>query len=474
MYITTTLPYANSLPHLGHAIEFVQADAYARYFRDTLGPERVFFNLGLDEHGQKLLNTAHQHGQEPGEFLEGVVPGWLDFCRKFRVSHDHFYRTTSAEHHRAAQAAWRACAARGDIYRRHYEGLYCVGCEAYKLERDLVNGLCPDHGTAPVTHSEENYFFRLSAYGPRIALHLEEHPGMLKPASKRQELLNFLANLEDISISRSRSSLAWGIPVPDDPDHTMYVWFDALTNYINVIGHDRDRERLSRWWPGIQLCGPDNLRFQGAIWQGMLASLGLPFTRTLLVHGTIFGPDGQKMSKSLGNVISPLEQYERFGADRCRFYLLGVLQTYGDGSYREEDLVSACNTHLSNTFGNLVSRVIQLAIKREIALDDESLVDPEIRSRVDTAEVGIREAYEQFELHTAVERIQDLLGLGNRYLHEQEPWKQDGPAAAISLNTAAHIARRGARLYQPIIPDGATRAIEALDRRESVTLFPRI
>ena len=369
-YITTTLPYANASPHVGHAMEFFQADAYARYFRKKLGKENVFFNVGVDEHGLKVFTTARESGTTPGKYLDELVPKWMDFCAKFKIGFDSFYRTSSKQHHITAQAIWKLCDDQGDIYLKHYEGLYCVGCEAFLLERDLVDGKCPDHGKAPIAYSEENYFFRLKAYSKAIIEHIHHTPDFLKPESKKQELLNFLKDMEDISISRNRANLPWGVEVPGDPDHTLYVWFDALSNYIGVLGFPEEMDRFRTWWPGIQLCGPDNLRFQGAMWQGMLASLGLPFTKHLLVHGTMLGPDGQKMSKTLGNVIAPLEQYDQFGSDGVRFYMLGVLQTYLNCSYREEDLKSAYNTHLANNYGNLVNRVIHLANQKSISISD--------------------------------------------------------------------------------------------------------
>ncbi len=474
LYLTTTLPYANSVPHVGHAIEFFQADAYARYFREKLGKESVFFNLGVDEHGLKLLTTAQEAGKTPGEFLDELVPKWTDFCSKFNISYDFFYRTSSCDHLKGAQRAWEICAKNGDIYKKHYEGLYCVGCEAFLLERDLVDGKCPDHGSEPIKHSEVNYFFRLSRYANRIVEYVESNPDYLKPASKRQELLNFLKGMEDISVSRSRKNLPWGIDVPNDPEHTMYVWFDALTNYIRVLGFDNDMNRFSSWWPGIQLCGPDNLRFQGAIWQGMLASLGLPFTRKLLVHGTIFGPDGQKMSKSRGNVIAPLEQYEKFGSDTCRFYMLGVLRPYADCSYREEDLKSAHNAHLANNYGNLLNRLVHLANKKDIDILDESKMPAEFRAQVSEMKKEAEKAYEAYELFDAVSIVNEMVSFGNQYIHEKEPWKKEKAEAEEILNSISHLLLTASALYEPIIPDGARRAEDAIRKREKVILFPRI
>jgi methionyl-tRNA synthetase len=459
---------------VGHAIEFFQADAYARYFRRKLGMENVFFNVGVDEHGLKVLTTAKELNTTPENFLEDLVPKWKDFCSKFRISNDSFYRTSSKDHHMGARRIWELCNNNGDIYKKHYEGFYCVGCEAFLLERDLIDGICPNHGKPPVRYSEENYFFRLSKYSKDIIDYVNSNPDFIKPSSKKQELLNFLQEMEDISISRNRTNLPWGIVVPDDPEHTMYVWFDALTNYIRVLGFDNDFERFRKWWPGIQLCGPDNLRFQGAIWQGILASLGLPFTNKLLVHGTIFGPDGQKMSKTLANVVSPLEQYEKYGSDACRFYMLGILQSYTDCSYREDDLKTAYNASLANNYGNLLNRLIHLANQKDICILDSACIADEFRAKVDLYRVKIEYAYENFELHEAVSAINELVSLGNQHIHEKEPWRQNRDDACITLNNISYLMQTASELYEPIIPDGARLAIEAIQKKEKVILFPRI
>lgn len=459
---------------MGHAIEFFQADAYARYFRKKLGKENVFFNVGVDEHGLKVLTTANAHGTTPEKYLEELIPQWKDFCSKFNISYDYFYRTSAPEHHEGAQRIWNLCNQKGDIYKKHYEGLYCVGCEAFLLDRDLVDGKCPDHGTVPLKHSEENYFFKLSKYAKPILDFLATHQDFVKPKTKLQELVNFIKKMEDISISRSRQNLPWGIQVPNDPEHTMYVWFDALTNYIKVLGFNEDLARFNSWWPGVQICGPDNLRFQGAIWQGMLASLGLPFTKKLLVHGTIFGPDGNKMSKTLGNVIAPLEQFEKYGSDICRFYMLGVLRTYADCSYKEDDLKEAYNAHLANNYGNLVNRLIHLSNLKNIDLFDSSGVTEEFISIVDNYRKKIESCYEDFELHDAVTLIGELITLGNQHIHKNEPWKQSDTDAKITLNNVSLIVRVATEFYEPIIPDGAQRAMDAMRKKERIILFPRI
>lgn len=459
---------------MGHAIEFFQADAYARHFRKKLGSENVYFNLGVDEHGQKVLTTAINQEQSPQQFLNELVPKWEEFCRKFHISYDSFYRTATADHTKGVQQIWNHCEAKGDIYKKHYEGHYCVGCEAFLLERDLVDGKCPDHGTTPEYQSEENFFFRLSNYSEQLILWLEDNPDFLKPASKMQELKNFISEMMDISISRNREVLPWGVVVPSDPSHTVYVWFDALSNYIQTIGFGKNEEEFEKWWPGVQICGPDNLRFQGAIWQGILASLGLPQTNKLLVHGTILGPDDQKMSKSRGNVVSPLDQFEKYGSDLTRFYMLGFHRTYGNSSYRESDLVDYANTFLSNNYGNLLNRLIHLGNKKDINLNDHSLVDEDFRITVQEFRQKVESSYESFELFDAVSAINELVSFGNRYIHEQEPWKKDITESKVILCNIAHLLLEASDLFEPIIPEGAQKAIDAIEQQKKVILFPRI
>jgi len=472
-FITTTLPYINSVPHIGHALEFFQADAYARYFRRKYGKENVFFNVGVDEHGLKVLTAAEKAGIPIEDYVNDLSGKWVKFCQDFSVEYDSFYRTSSESHHRAVHQVWKECLKKGDIYKRHYIGKYCVGCEAYISERDLVSGKCPFHDLEPETYSEENYFFRLGKYAAQVIDYVEQNADFLKPPNKRSELLNFLRGMEDISISRKKESLPWGVTVPGDPKHTVYVWFDALINYIAVIGFNTDLDCLKDWWPGIQLCGPDNLRFQGAIWQGMLASLGLPFTRTLLVHGTVMGSDGQKMSKTLGNVVSPSEQIMKYGSDICRFYLLGVLRTYSDCVYNETELRDVCNSYLSNNYGNLLARVVHLANSKSINLDHlecDSIFREEINKKV----VAVEKAYESFDLFAAVSEINNLVSFGNKYFQEEQPWALDPKRAKLVLDNLAMLILKASTLYEPIIPKAAQMAINSVRDHRKIILFPKL
>ena len=475
-YLTTTLPYVNAEPHIGHAIEFVQADAIARYFRSKLGKENVFFNVGTDEHGQKIFETAEKEGLSTEEFVDKYSQRLKDFCKLFIVDYDNFYRTSSKEHYEAARKFWKVCKENGDIYKKKYKGLYCVGCERFLTEKDLVDGKCPDHGTKPEEKEEENYFFKLSKYRDQLLKWFNEHEEFLKPKTKRTELRKILEEIEDISISRLKKNLPWGIEVEDDPEQVFYVWFDALTNYVNVIGYGTDEKRLKDWWPGVQICGPDNLRFQGAIWQGMLASVGLEQSKKLLVHGMVLAPDGTKMSKTKGNVISPFEQEQKYGPEVVRFYLLTGIPTYGDAAYKEEELVNSYNARLANNYGNLLNRVIHIADSKGFEINNEEKVEDSFKKKIDVLEEEINNYYEDFEIYLASSKIDELADFGNKYITKEEPWSKniDKEQAQKIINNLSYLLKIVSEKYLPIIPLSAEKGLNALANREKIILFPRI
>lgn len=473
-YLTTTLPYVNAELHIGHALEFVQADTIIRYFRNKLGKENVFFNVGTDEHGQKIYNKAQEEGLELKTFVDKYAKRVADFCNLFYVSYDNFYRTSDPKHHDLAQKFWKACEANGDIYKKEYTGLYCVGCERYLTEKELVDGKCPDHHIAPEARTEENYFFKLSKYRENLLKWLGENKTFVQPAYKMDELKKFITEMEDISISRLREKLPWGIEVPNDPTQMMYVWFDALTNYAIAVGYGSDDSKFNEWWPATQVCGPDNLRFQGAIWQGMLASAGLPQSKKLLVHGMVLGPDGTKMSKSVGNVISPFEQEEKYGAEIVRFYLLTGIPTYDDAAYKEDDLINEYNSRLANNFGNLLNRVIHLANAKETVLNDESAVDSDFKATVDNYADEINSLYDSFEIYSAAEKIDQLADYGNKYITKEEPWSKEKDEAEVILNNLSYLLKVVIEEYSYILPVSGEKAKEALEKREKIILFPKL
>jgi methionyl-tRNA synthetase len=475
-YITTALPYVNAEPHIGHALEFVQADAIARFFRSKFGKENVFFNVGTDEHGQKIFNKAEEEGLTPQEFVDKYANRFKDYCKLFLVDYDNFYRTSSKEHHEAAKKFWKACKENGDIYKKKYKGLYCVGCERFLTEKDLVDGKCPDHGTVPEEKEEENYFFKLSKYKDELLKWLDENPEFLKPEYKVEELKNIIKEIEDISISRIKENLPWGIEVEDDPEQVFYVWFDALTNYVNVVGYGTDDEKLRQWWPGVQICGPDNLRFQGAIWQGMLSSVGLEHSAKLLVHGMVLAEDGTKMSKTKGNVISPFDQEKKYGAEIVRYYLLTGIPTFGDAAYKEDELVNSYNSRLANNYGNLLNRVIHIANAKDFKINNTEKVNKEFKEKVEKISNEIDAFYEDFEISFAAEKIDELADYGNKYITKEEPWdKEVSPEKAEEvINNLSYLLKVVSEKYLPIIPSSAQKGLKALGDREKVILFPRI
>jgi methionyl-tRNA synthetase len=476
LYITTTLPYVNAEPHIGHALEFVQADAISRYFKQKLGKENVFFNVGTDEHGQKMLEQAQKEGLEVQDFVDKYSQRFKDFCKLFFVEYDHFYRTSDKSHHKAAQEFWKRCDEKGDIYKKKYSGKYCVGCERFITEKELVDGKCPDHDKEPELKEEENYFFRLSNYKEHLLKWLNENPDVLKPSTKLEELKKIISETEDISISRLKENLPWGIEVPGDPEQVLYVWFDALTNYVNVLGFGSDEKRLHEWWPGIQLFGPDNLRFQGSIWQGMLASVGLQQSSKLLEHGMVLGPDGRKMAKTLGNVISPFEQEEKYGAEIVRFYLLSGIATFSDSAYKEDDLINMYNSRLANNYGNLLNRVIHLANNKEVEINDESKVEDVFKKEVDLYCEEIENFYGEYEIALASSKVDELADWGNKYITEKEPWNKDKEKEETEkiLNNLSYLLSKVIHYYTPIIPESCGKAKRALEERKTIILFEKI
>jgi methionyl-tRNA synthetase len=413
-YITTTLPYVNSDPHIGHTYEFLQADVLARYYR-LLGHE-VFFNTGTDEHGQKLAQKADEKGESRQAYVDHYANEFKKLGLALNLSYDNFIRTTDEAHKSAAQEIWRRCAEKGDIYKKKYSGLYCVGCEAFKTESDLVDGKCPDHNTSPELIEEENYFFKLSNYQEYLEEYLS-HEELTLPDWRRLETLNFVkTGLSDLSISREKSRLDWGVPVPDDSEQVMYVWFDALTNYISTLDWPNEEGNFKKFWvegETLQLAGKDQMRFQSVIWQAMLKSAGIKATDKIVYHGFI-NSDGQKMSKSLGNVISPYELIERYGTDATRYLLLRHVHPFDDTDVTWEKLDEWYTANLVNGLGNLVARVMKMA---ETHLDEPVYITennpiPLVKDKIDI-----------FDLQQALNFIWSYISDLDELIQEQEPFK---------------------------------------------------
>lgn len=374
-YVTTTLPYVNAKPHIGHAREFVQADVFARQ-RRALG-EEGFFNTGTDEHGQKIFEKAQEENKDVLQYVDDQAKHFLELCQKLNIQYSNFIRTTDEHHVRAAKKFWQIVDENGYIYKKNYQVKYCVGCELEKTDSELVDGKCPDHPNKELeVRDEENYFFRFSAFQKDLLELFEKNPDFVKPKKRFNEIKAFVGNgLEDFSISRLKEKMSWGIEVPGDPDHVMYVWFDALVDYVSTLGWPENEEQFEKFWGtkkdrrAIQFCGKDNLRQQSAMWQAMLFAAGLPNSKRIYVNGFIT-VDGQKMSKSLGNVIDPFEMVEKYGTDATRYLLLSIGSFGEDTDITWEKLDEKYNADLANGLGNLVSRVVKLGQKCEGDLDN--------------------------------------------------------------------------------------------------------
>ena len=472
-FVTTTLPYVNSKPHIGHALEFFQAIVLVTKLR-SLG-HQVFFNLGLDEHGQKVYEQAVKMNLTPKEFCDQQAVYWKEFLERFNIKYDNFYRTTDEEHYKKVQQFWLESLANGDLYKAPYIGKYCVGCESYKLDKDLVDGKCPDHNVEPkLIEEEENWFFRITKYRDSLLKWLDESPDFLYPKYKIEELRNQILQInideqEDLSVSRLKEKVSWGVPVPNDPDHVVYVWFDALLNYIFAA-----QDSPLFFWENcetIQLCGPDNLRFQGCIFQSFLASRNLPHTDRLLVHGTVLDAEGKKMSKSLGNVVDPIDQLEKYGLDAVKYYAVAGLTTFGDGKWSEKELVELYNSDLANNYGNLLSRVVHLVSTKEITIDP-TLVEPSFVETVDSYIKNSEACWNRYDIHAAIREIMNLVSWGNKYMNDEQPWKSE--SGNIQLNNLYHLLNVASHALFPVIPDKAVEAISSLQEKKKIVLFSRI
>jgi methionyl-tRNA synthetase len=452
-YITTTLPYVNASPHIGFALEIIQADAIARYQR-LLGKE-VVFNTGTDEHGLKIHRKALEQGISSQEYCDIYAAKFDGLKRKLNLSYTNFIRTTDKHHKAAAQAFWDICYEKGDIYKKNYSIKYCVGCELEKTDSELDEGICLDHPNLEIEHiDEENYFFRFSKYEkPLLALY-EKQKDLVVPSHRLHEIKNFVKKgLQDFSISRLKEKMPWGVPVPNDSDHVMYVWFDALINYISTIGWNTDMKKFNTYWPGVQVAGKDNLRQQSAMWQAMLLSAGMPTSKQIFIHGFITS-EGKKMSKSLGNVVDPFEVVDLYGIDAVRYYLLGGISAYQDGDFSHDRFCEVYQSELMNGIGNLTSRIITMLEKYS-----DSKVPAEAANLFDTE--GFWKTYNdsmaEYAFHNVVHNIQTLVTACDTTISNEKPWEavRQGKDVAPLLYQLAEGLRHIALALLPIIPDTA-------------------
>ena len=471
-YITTTLPYVNAEPHVGFAMEIIEADVLAR-FKRSQGKE-VFFNTGTDEHGLKLFRKAQELGMEVQDYVDQQAENFKKLKDVLNLSYDNFIRTTDQHHIAAAQEFWKRCEKAGDIYTKIYKVKYCVGCELEKTDSELVDGKCPLHpGVELEIIEEENHFFRFSKYQQKLLDLYAENPGFVLPKNRLKEIKNFVAGgLEDFSISRLKEKMPWGIEVPGSPDHVMYVWFDALVNYVSAIGWPSDMEKFDAFWPVVQLAGKDNLRQQSAMWQAMLMSAKISPSKQIFINGFII-VGGQKMSKSVGNVIAPAEMVEKFGIDGTRYLLLSGGGNFGeDMDITWERLTEKYNADLANGLGNLVSRVVKLAENVE-SLDLEE-------ANQDVAEIlGKEFAFfaETELLDQALPAIWSKIRNANIFIEDNKPWE----LAKTDEENFKHIVRSLiAQLYViaamlvPFMPETSAKIKTALETKKVDPLFQRI
>jgi len=422
-YLTTAIAYVNGSPHIGFALELVQADALARYYR--LKGDDTYFLTGTDEHGVKIYETAKEKGVNTQNFVDENAKKFEDLKGILNLTNDDFIRTSSDLHKRGAQKIWMKMFEKGDIYKGAYKGNYCVGCESFIPEKDLdENGFCPNHMKKPELLEEENYFFKLSAYSEQIKSAIETDELKVVPECRKNEILNIIGEdgLHDVSFSRPVDQLPWGVPVPNDESQVMYVWCDALSNYISAIGYENETEQFKKYWPcDAHIIGKDILRFHAGIWIGMLYSAGLELPKSIYVHGFITS-EGQKMSKSLGNVVDPLEYVEKYGDDAFRYYLLREISTTDDGDFSRERFESIYNSELANGVGNLVNRVIMMTERYLDAKVPNLDVSDGFGQKLEEILEKYKDSFERFDIKFSCEQILKLLDFANKYTDDKKPW----------------------------------------------------
>lgn len=465
-YITTTLPYVNAEPHIGFAMEIVRADVLARLHR-ALGDE-VFFNTGTDEHGQKIYQKAIELGVDPQKYCDENAAKFSLLKEALNLSFDNFVRTTDEHHINAAQEFWKRCEAASDIYKKSYKIKYCVGCELEKTDSELSGGKCPMHPSMDLEiREEENYFFRFSKYQEKLLELYKNQPEFVQPEFRQKEMKIFVeGGLMDFSISRLKEKMPWGVPVPEDSEQVMFVWFDALVNYVSCLGWPEDEKRFFDFWPGVQICGKDNLRQQTAMWQAMLMSAGLPTSKQVMVEGFITS-DGQKMSKSLGNVIDPLEYVAKYGTDAVRYFLTAELSVFEDSDMTQARFEEAYQASLANGIGNLCARVAAMAEKEGLSVPVEKLT---IRKEVVEKLAG-------YKFDEAMALIWDEIRRADTLINQRQVWKLEGEEKVTILTELIKIVRQIGTDLTPFMPATAEKImtqynVEEIKRSEN--LFQRL
>jgi len=471
-YVTTSIAYTNELPHIGFALESIQADVIARYNR--LLNKDVFFLTGTDEHGAKVAKSAEEKRKDPKEFVDEISNKYKALKDLLNLSNDDFIRTTDQKRHwPSVKKVWLKLKEKGDIYKKKYKGLYCSGCEAFITKKDLKDGKCIIHQKEPEAIEEENYFFRLSKYSGEIEKLIKEGTIKIIPETKKNENLSFIKQgLEDISFSRPRKDLKWGIPVPDDNTQTIYVWADALSNYISALGYAENDKKFQKFWPADVHCiGKDIQKFHCLIWPGMLLSLKLPLPKAIFVHGFITVA-GQKMSKSLGNVIDPFELVKKYGTDPVRYFLLREIPSTEDGDFTYEKFEQRYNSDLASGLGNLVARVLTLAEKSKNQ-NSKSKTTIQNAKIIKNAWDKYRKTLNDFRFNEALASIWNLISFCDKYIEKEKPW-EEGKNQKIVISNLLYAIANIAKMLQPFLPETSERISKQLKIRKSKPLFPRL
>lgn len=466
-YITTSIPYTNAPPHIGFALEAIQADVLARYQR-SLGKD-VFFLTGTDEHGIKTLRAARDAGKDVNVFADEISEKFKKLAKILNISNNDFIRTTDEVRHMpAVKKLWEKLDDKGDIYKKKYKGYYCPGCEAFKTDKEMVDGKCIIHLKELELIEEENYFFELSKYTDKIRTFIEKNKLVIIPEGKRNETLSMLnQGMEDVSFSRTKDKY-WGIEVPGDPLQVMYVWCDALSNYISGIGYTSEPKKFKKYWPADVHCvGKDIMKFHTIFWPAMLLSAGLELPKTIFVHGFI-NVDGQKMSKSLGNVIDPFELVSKYGVDAVRYYLLREILPTEDGDFTFQKFEQRYNSDLAGGIGNLVARTLGIASKAEY-----KNLKPTKKTiqKIKEIENKYEHAISEFKFNEALMAIWDLSGFCDKYINEEKLWETKNPQVISDLFFS--IGKIG-KLLEPFLPETAEKINKAVETKKSENLFPRI
>ena len=475
-YITTSIPYLNGRPHIGHALEFVQADVLARYNR-LLG-EDVWFLSGTDEHGIKISRTAQANGKSEKEFTDELAEEFRLVLKKLNISNNDFIRTSDKERHwPGVNKIWLELVAKDDLYKKSYQGLYCAGCEAFLKKSDLVDGRCKIHNMKGLdVVEEENWFFRLSKYKKEIKKKIESDEFRIVPETRKNEIINLINDAEDVSFSRPVESLKWGIPVPNDPSQTIYVWADALTNYISALGYASGDTRFNKFWPAdVHLVGKDILRFHALIWPAILLSAGLKLPESIYVHGFI-NVDGQKMSKTIGNIIDPFSVIEKYSADVVRYFLLREIPSGEDGDFSYKKLEDRYNGDLANGLGNLVQRTVTL-IENNLAgelIYKPAMIEEEMKNKIDQLFKEYIKNLDSFLLHESLGKTWELIGVANKYVDDHKPWisvKENPEKFLVTMNNVVFILYNVAWMLTPFMPETVDKIFKTLGaNRDATTL----